>query len=804
MIIKKTSTYEIVKDIVDSETRVTIVTAGGEKYYKYDCVLEIDQVKAYESNTRIARLEVVAENDESAFVPLNTNNINSVQDLSSNLIAISSNRARDLEQKAQTDKNRVLYSDNLDIFEVTPKISQSKIQSDKLAALGKVRTQFTPLGNDNSQTAFDQVKEQKDKNTNSSSEVLYAKLIQAGKDPGKKIISRSYVNDPSLSRKGLGSIVSNETDSTKSAFVLPNNSSGLIDPTTQRDQKYALSSQISTDGLLPITFLVPLSNSSLTKNIYLKFTIQREDETIIQSKSITIDHETQIRKTDVPKKLPTVGFKKIRNNQIVVNTFDKDPVISGVKVYQRVVRNHTSSNNHTPYQEIDTVLSIDDAGYYFRRIDLPTSIAGKTFFRALPFLRDGTMLGNYTSASYIEQFRSSGGVLYGYFNQQSVTISLRGSPANYEYVQFVKRSITKKEKNYTNVGLPITIVEGEISYQDFDIKREHVYEYSAILQSAAGDRLQLSLPFIVRTSNYASGTSLSAELLTSTPTDTSVINKFKVDITLNKDTDTTLLLQNLKDLGIDNFYQNEFEKLSADLKKITKVYITRINGLTGEVANLGLKDPGEFEDVAPQGSIYIFEGVIRSQADLFEELGATLVSPKLLDPKDSSSRGDIVSSKLSSNLTLNKQNFTQKFISKKSLLKSTISIGVTRDYNQDDVGFLAGRLGISTLIDVPPALPAIVINNFELLIADEKRRILRFDVSPSSDEANIDFFIIESVRGTVRSSIGACHFVTNQKTQSFFDDITNLRVGTISYIITPVNYMGESLQSISTQTFEVL
>lgn len=805
MIITKVDTLEIVKDIIEDETRISIVTINGESYYQYQCQLEIDTLKAYASNSRMARIEVVADLVTQQFSPIDVDATNSTEAFNQLLQSIPARRFQSSEQRSNDAKTRIIYHDNVDIFKTITKTSKLKLSSNDMSDVSRVMTKFDSYTTESlGQIAFDHIKQQKEEISSIGSERLYTRLVSQGKDPGKQMIVRSLVDDPATSRRGLGSVVSGNPDKVKASFTATSDGILLLDPTTQNDQKYVVSKQETTDSILPINFNFPIASVNVTKNIYLTIIIKKDNGSIIQKKDFTIDHELYTRKTLIPQKLPSVAFKKLRDNQIVVNVFDKDPIVSGVKILQRVVKNNTTFDNQTPYQEIDTVLSVDDAGYYTKRINLTDHIVGKTFFRSVPFLKDGKILGNYETASFIAPFPAESGVIYTFFNKQSVTARLRGTPANFEYVQFTRRSITLKSKIFTKIGAPIKVVNGEVEYEDFEIKKEHVYEYSAVLYNATGETKNLASSSAIRTTNYASGASLTVQLLSSEKVDTGTLNKFNVDITLNKDTDTTQLLQNLKDLGIDNYYETEFLKLSADLKKIVKLYVRRINSKTGEVNILGLKNTGDFEDTASADSIYIFEGVIKSQADIFEELGSTLTSTKILDPSDPSQRGDIVSSVLSSNQTLGKKNFTQKFLSKKSIVRGTLSVGVTRDYQEDDSGFLSGRLGISSSIEVEALPSQIVIDNFRLEIADEKRRILQFDVSQIQNDNEIDFFIIETLRGTTRSTVGVCHFFAGQKTQSFFDNITNLKTGTVAYNITPVDYAGTPRQAVKTQTFEVI
>ena len=143
-------------------------------------------------------------------------------------------------------------------------------------------------------------------------------------------------------------------------------------------------------------------------------------------------------------------------------------------------------------------------------------------------------------------------------------------------------------------------------------------------------------------------------------------------------------------------------------------------------------------------------------------------------------------------------------MSKKSLLKGTLSYGNTKNSDVDGSGFLQGRLGITETVSVTRPISAITITNFDLIVADQQRRIISFDVLSNNEQKDIDFFIISTERGGIRSVIGACHYNTAAVRQNFLDNKTNLTNGSITYIITPVGYDGRSLSEVSSQRFEVL
>jgi hypothetical protein len=279
---------------------------------------------------------------------------------------------------------------------------------------------------------------------------------------------------------------------------------------------------------------------------------------------------------------------------------------------------------------------------------------------------------------------------------------------------------------------------------------------------------------------------------------------YNVSVNLVKDSDVTSILNATKDLGIDAYFSPETIKLSGDLSAITKVNVKRFSLDTGEIKDMGVIPPGTFTDSSTENVTYIFEGLLRGQADFYEEIGAQSTSPRTYDPKDALQRNQIVSSALTTTANNNKVNFTQKFLSKKSLLRGNISYGNTRSKDVDASGFLQGRLGITQTSTIQRSNPVITIGNFDLIAADDRHRILTFDVQSESVQKNIDFFIISVLRGGVRSVIGACHYIDTNVKQNFLDNRTRLTTGVLSYVITPVRFDGTTMDEIITQQFEVM
>jgi hypothetical protein len=389
-------------------------------------------------------------------------------------------------------------------------------------------------------------------------------------------------------------------------------------------------------------------------------------------------------------------------------------------------------------------------------------------------------------------------------NKGNVTVELFGAPANYKYVQFVRRSIDKKQKQWDNIQTPLKIGAGIATIEDLTVNTERTYEYAAFLQDTYGNIKRARTTSVVRVTDYTSGTEISVTQKSVNVSGASTTTTFNVSVALTKDSDTTSILNATKEQGIDNYFEEETLKLSGDLSSITKVNVRRVSLDTGEIKDLGVVAPGDFTDTATENVVYIFEGLLRGQADLFEEIGADKTSPRVFNPRDALQRSQIVSSNLTSKPQLSKVNFTQKFLSKKATLRGTLSYGNTKVTDVDTSGFLQGRLGITDTFAVNQTGGSTNINNFELVTVDEGRRLISFDVTSTTAQKVIDFFIISTIKGGVRSIVGTCHYVDDSVRQNFLDDKTRLRTGQIAYVITPVKYDGTTLNETTTRQFEVV
>ena len=795
----------IIKDMPQESVALDVITVGDRQFYEYKIEFLIDQIAAYSAGVRTMKVDIAYKRVGKNFSLLSGKTFAKPSDFNDQVLGGRKSRIDFIEQRDKEQKDNNIQTKNVDIFSRSRKISQFRLKSSKYIDLASITTKFetTSLLQNNQVTkltASDLIKNSDQQNTSASGISLYSNLVLRGKDPANQIKGMSLVEDATRARKGLTNIAQ-EKQSIAGAFTsvnLQGNKNNLLSPqlTVQKRQN------LTTDILLQYVFRFPTSTNFPNGKFSVICTIRKEDGTLVQKTDFIINHSRQLIKYSIPRQLPVTGIQFITKSTAQVNVFNKDSRVSNVRIYKRDLLTYQTIDSQSSYSKIATIPADWKQQVNTSRLSLKSST--NTLIRTVPVLSTGIVLGNFESKTHTVKSDLVGGIVVAVSNKSNVTIDLYSSPANYAYVQFVKRSVDLKHKNWSNVGNPIKMGEGVPSIDDYDVLNERTYEYSAFLQDTHGNIKRVRTSSFVRVTDYTAGTELKVTQKNSTTTSGTTTTTFDVSVTLTKDSDTTAILTATKEQGIEKYFEQETLKLSGDLSSITKVNVRRLSLATGEIKDLGAISPGEFTDTTTENVVYIFEGLLRGQADLFEQISSDKTTKKTLNPRDALQRSEIVSSTLTSTPKLAKVNFTQKFLSKKSLLRGTLSYGNTKSSDIDASGFLQGRLGITETFEITKKYDNVSITNFDLVVADEKNRLLSFDVRNTTNQKFIDFFIISTDRGGIRSVIGTCHYIEDNVRQHFLDNKTRLKNGNVSYVITPVKYDGSTLSEVATQQFEVM
>jgi len=794
---------DIIKDMPTHDVVLDFEATNDQKNYKYTCNFVIDQIAAYSAGVRTVKIDVAYKRVGKVFAIAKSSI--GFSNASINKILLTSKTAhRDFNnQKEKEQKDNILVTNRIDLFGKSRKFSKFRLSQTGYIDLINLETEYvSATESDAAQNAKDIVKDSRQEIAAIDPTIMYSRFSREGKDPAKQVIGRSLLTDAATARTGIGKIQSNKLDRYSSTIASTTSNTGTQNSNLSKSLQAKAARSLSYDTKLPYTFYFPTSIAPPGGKLTLIAQIRDEKGKLIQKKSFEIDHTLQIQKYIIPGKLPSVGFQKVGINNVRINVFNSDHRIASIKVFNRSIKNYQTNAEQSAYIDTQDIASPANTGYATER--LAFSQAGKTFIRSVPVLQDGTVLGNFDGQDYQKREVAAAGIIYSRLSNNTVYVTIANTPSSYEYVQLIKRSVTLHRKVGVPVGLPRKIVNGTSNFIDDDIKFDHLYEYTAILMDSRGYQLPLYSKSLIKTERSTAGTKIAVSLTSTVAVNDGIKRTFNITLSLVENTDTAALLQSLKDLGTDQYFKDELDKLSGDLTSITKVKVTRVSLADGEIKEFGVVSPGIFEDTTNTDASYIFEGFLRNQADLFEEVANKKVSPKNIDPRDALQRGAASASALTDIPSIAKKNFTQKFFSKKSFLRGTLSYGITKATAGTDTGFYDGALGISDIITVNQPREEIIISNIAMTAASSNRRLIKFRVPIPNLTKTIDFFVISTIRGGIRSTIGTCHYNAARATQNFVDLKTELKVGELSYVITPINYSGEALQETVSKSFKVL
>jgi hypothetical protein len=795
----------IIKDLPQTSIELKTVTIDDRQFYEYKVNFLVDQIAAYAADVRSMRIDVAYKRVGKTFALLSGKSFASANDINNQLLNGKKIRSDFVKDRDKEQLDNTITTRHADIFARSRKVSRFRLQSSRFVDLAAIESTFESVaGLPSSQVskiiASDLIKNGPPEDTSSNGVNIYTNLTLSGKDPAKQIVGASLVEDAEIARKGMVKAMQQKR-SIGGAFTTAtsqDNSNNRL-PATLTVQKRQ---KVSTDVLLPHTFRLPTSLTPPNGKFSIICTVRKANGDLVQKIDFTINHARYLVKNSVPRQLPTVSVQFISKTSAQVNVFNKDPRVTGVRIYNRDIPTYQSVAEQAPFKVVGTLPTNWQQQVFTRK--LPIKSTTNKIIRTVPVLTSGIVLGNFESKTHAVRDDLVAGAVVATANKGNVTINLYGSPASYKYVQFARRAVDKKQQQWASLQAPIKLGSGIASIEDLSVNAERTYEYAAFLQDTYGNIKRARTTSLVRVTDYTAGTEISVTQKSTSISGPSTTTTFSVAVKLTKDSDTTAILNATKEQGIDKYFDEETLKLSGDLSSITKVNVRRISLDTGEIKDLGVIEVGDFTDTTTENVVYVFEGLLRGQADLFEEVGSDKTSPRVFNPRDALQRSQIVSAGLSSKPQISKINFTQKFLSKKATLRGTLSYGNTKATDIDTSGFLQGRLGITETFSVNRSGGAININNFDLVTVDEGRRLITFDVISTTSQKFIDFFIISTIKGGVRSIVGACHYVDDNVRQNFLDDKTRLRSGQIAYVITPVRYDGTTLSETTTQQFEVV
>jgi hypothetical protein len=309
--------------------------------------------------------------------------------------------------------------------------------------------------------------------------------------------------------------------------------------------------------------------------------------------------------------------------------------------------------------------------------------------------------------------------------------------------------------------------------EDSARKPQYDYTYSVdyvgsdgVLKSSAGEVIvpRLKLDKLARI-NASLSTSTTGSALDQS-IQGSILN-FNVEIAYDTNTLYDEIVSDLKQLGLESILSNDIEKMTNNLKPITRVLISRISKITGEETMVGVYQPGEIsiknQDKDP--CIFRFEVAVRSAPEALEMMtaGQSVISDNSYNLKSSV---DLASKLIGSRSKVSNTSFSSKFFTRDSIRDSTLRFGNASSLY--DLSYYAGRTGVFTDIEIIGKKKTQNSVKNITTTRNQKGTYLRWDVVGNIDQ--IDYFEIEidgrKHKCSPISSQSQCFFIGKTRTQN--------------------------------------
>lgn len=406
---------------------------------------------------------------------------------------------------------------------------------------------------------------------------------------------------------------------------------------------------------------------------------------------IQIDHEACLRKYDLPSKEFRVTTSLVGKDKIFVAAATDDPNVGSfnfsIKRKSQITTSEVAfsspKNSMLENESIATTMFTvpDNSQVHLIRVNPVSKITNQE-------------IGNYQEVETGE-YESDKMIVFYLSSLSNDRLSFRVSslPSAVKRVFLYRQRLGENTRQFissSDTRFSSAQVEdiGRISQIDFIYSLDYQDEKGQIKKSATDVFVpalkldSLATISVARKERSSSNQSQSASSLA-----------FDVSVNYNISTPYDQIVQDVKSLGLENLFAGDIEKLTNNIKPLTRVIVTRISLLSGFESFVGIYQPGEIilSNLENEPAIFRFEVAVKSVPDALENISA---SQGLL-ANSSFNLGSItdLTSKLIGNRSKTSgKNFSAKFFSKSSIKNSTLRYGDADDISS--LGYYSGRTGI--------------------------------------------------------------------------------------------------------------
>ncbi len=523
-------------------------------------------------------------------------------------------------------------------------------------------------------------------------------------------------------------------------------------------------------------------------DFWVVFELRDNNQQLIQRVIKKCLHSRLLKIFNTPKIEPTI---KIANFQLLgKNTLEltqNDPRATNMRIERRAIKHNDLELIDKNYKLIATIpitkkdglikfidIINNSSNIQYRCIPVgPGGVVGSIFDNAVsPAVKYGTDNISYS--------RKNTAVALDIGNiQGAVEIAVTNVPVGVVSIAILRKEVHVDTTFKTlSVLKPISLVTKGLSrtrYQDTDVKRKRIYEYSCRLFYKDGTEAKSLSSVIHRYEN------LEKEKAIANISDLRVFRTGK-DIDVSFNVRSSVLENNLDAVkaaierqGLGDLFTNDLEKERDQLQKLIAHHITRVNLTTGEYENFGTITEESFSDRR--------FGSIRGVAPIKDGRKYRYIVSTLLRDADTMF-GDLKKNAVDSATGKEYEYSPFKFRHPLALTEGTIVDRQTLETNHPEDDFSFGRIGNSREIDVNIELTNPKILDLAATRESENAIILTWQIDGAKNRIE-HFVVIKEILGQ-RFIAGRAHHISKGGIYEFFDNLTHDDIGEISYSIIPI------------------
>ena len=342
----------------------------------------------------------------------------------------------------------------------------------------------------------------------------------------------------------------------------------------------------------------------------LKLTVKDARNNILAAKNSTFENSQKLNAIANPNSIPSPTLNVTNQEHTGLNVLNIGNIHKSVEtivIFKKAINTNSTLRIEEKFNYIGEMTV---AGARMTRFRDRTNGADVSIYRIIPVGVEGKKFGVFTDAviksrgrSAEPQKRVTGLAISATLGSRGVVLGILGIPDDVIAITPVRRDRTLHQKDFEILKVePIryqTVKSKSITLQDFDLKYDHIYEYSCkLMYRDSIERISHARELIKYTRKKASGLSpkISNKKISKIPK-ASKQKDVSFNITTAKETsEIEFLRERFVERGFESFFDDEIAKEKDKISEIVTYRVLRTDLMTGEVADFGTLKSGSDEE----------------------------------------------------------------------------------------------------------------------------------------------------------------------------------------------------------------